>query len=165
MSSETRLSLFLDRVEAKSWPCIDLQETQDELTSELADLKDKYREVVSLLHDAQEELKRARCVSLRIISRRLSSDVVLVKPSIVSTRQLTHEPINPFHPDCKTIFFHFYKFSGLLFNFYDLSVIAMLNAHLVLHEEQSKNISKNKELDHYLGAKKGPFGWNGLTRL
>ena len=35
-------------------------ETQDELTAELADLKDKYREVVGLLRDSQEELKRNR---------------------------------------------------------------------------------------------------------
>ena len=35
-------------------------ETQDELTAELADLKDKYREVVGLLRDSQEELKRSR---------------------------------------------------------------------------------------------------------
>ena len=37
-----------------------LQETQDELTTELVDLKDKYREVVELLRDAQEDLRRSR---------------------------------------------------------------------------------------------------------
>ena len=37
-----------------------LQETQDELTTELVDLKDKYREVVELLRDAQEDLRRNR---------------------------------------------------------------------------------------------------------
>ena len=37
-----------------------IQETQDELTIELADLKDKYREVVELLRDAQTELKKNR---------------------------------------------------------------------------------------------------------
>jgi len=36
------------------------QETQDELTTELVDLKDKYREVVDLLRDANEEIKRSR---------------------------------------------------------------------------------------------------------
>eukprot|EP00092_Neocalanus_flemingeri_P012790 GFUD01013782.1.p1 GENE.GFUD01013782.1~~GFUD01013782.1.p1 ORF type:complete len:1377 (+),score=309.96 GFUD01013782.1:584-4714(+) len=36
------------------------QETQDELTTELVDLKDKYREVVELLRDANEEIKRSR---------------------------------------------------------------------------------------------------------
>merc|ERR1711971_147343 len=36
------------------------QETQDELTTELVDLKDKYREVVELLRDAQEDLRRSR---------------------------------------------------------------------------------------------------------
>lgn len=34
------------------------RETQDELTSELADFKDKYREVVDLLADAREDLRR-----------------------------------------------------------------------------------------------------------
>jgi len=33
------------------------KETQDELTGELADFKEKYREVVDLLRDTQEELK------------------------------------------------------------------------------------------------------------
>ena len=37
-----------------------VQETQDELTSELLDLKEKYREVVSLLRDANEEIRRGR---------------------------------------------------------------------------------------------------------
>ena len=37
-----------------------LQETQDELTSELLDLKEKYREVVDLLRDANEEIRRGR---------------------------------------------------------------------------------------------------------
>ena len=37
-----------------------MQETQDELTSELLDLKEKYREVVSLLRDANEEIRRGR---------------------------------------------------------------------------------------------------------
>jgi len=36
------------------------QETQDELTTELVDLKDKYREVVELLRDANEEIKKSR---------------------------------------------------------------------------------------------------------
>lgn len=36
------------------------QETQEELTLELADLKDKYHEVADLLADAQNELKRSR---------------------------------------------------------------------------------------------------------
>ena len=37
-----------------------LQETQDELTSELLDLKEKYREVVDLLRDANEEIRKGR---------------------------------------------------------------------------------------------------------
>ena len=37
-----------------------MQETQEELTSELLDLKEKYREVVSLLRDANEEIRRGR---------------------------------------------------------------------------------------------------------
>ena len=36
------------------------KETQDELTTELCDIKEKYREVVYLLRDAQEECKRNR---------------------------------------------------------------------------------------------------------
>lgn len=36
------------------------KETQDELTTELADFKEKYREVADLLHDTQEELKKSR---------------------------------------------------------------------------------------------------------
>ena len=36
------------------------QETQDELTSELLDLKEKYREVVDLLRDANEEIRKGR---------------------------------------------------------------------------------------------------------
>ena len=35
-----------------------LQETQDELTTELVDLKDKYREVVELLRDELPDLFR-----------------------------------------------------------------------------------------------------------
>ena len=35
-------------------------ETQEELTSELADFKEKYREIVNLLHDTQEELKKTK---------------------------------------------------------------------------------------------------------
>ena len=38
----------------------ELQETQDELTTELFDLKEKYREVVELLRDANEEIRRSR---------------------------------------------------------------------------------------------------------
>ena len=34
------------------------RETQTELTTELADLKDKYAEVIELLHDTQEQLRR-----------------------------------------------------------------------------------------------------------
>ena len=37
-----------------------MQETQDELTSELLDLKEKYREVVDLLRDANEEIRKGR---------------------------------------------------------------------------------------------------------
>lgn len=33
------------------------KETQDELTVELADFKEKYREVLDLLHDTQDEIK------------------------------------------------------------------------------------------------------------
>ena len=36
------------------------RETQEELTSELSDFKEKYREVVDLLHDTQNELKAAK---------------------------------------------------------------------------------------------------------
>lgn len=36
------------------------KETQEELTSELADFKEKYREIVDLLHDTQNELKAAK---------------------------------------------------------------------------------------------------------
>ena len=36
------------------------QETQDDLTSELLDLKEKYREVLDLLRDANEEIRRGR---------------------------------------------------------------------------------------------------------
>ena len=36
------------------------KETQDDLTGELADLKEKYREVVELLHDTRHELKQAK---------------------------------------------------------------------------------------------------------
>ena len=36
------------------------RETQEELTSELSDFKEKYREVVDLLHDTQNELKTAK---------------------------------------------------------------------------------------------------------
>ena len=39
---------------------LNFQETQDELTTELVDLKDKYREVVELLRDANEEIKKSR---------------------------------------------------------------------------------------------------------
>ena len=35
-------------------------ETQEELTSELSDFKEKYREVVDLLRDTQNELKTAK---------------------------------------------------------------------------------------------------------
>ena len=35
-------------------------ETQDELTAELSDFKEKYREVVDLLRDTQNELKTAK---------------------------------------------------------------------------------------------------------
>ncbi len=34
------------------------KETQEELTAELADFKEKYREIVDLLRDTQEELRR-----------------------------------------------------------------------------------------------------------
>ena len=37
-----------------------IQETQDDLTSELLDLKEKYREVLDLLRDANEEIRRGR---------------------------------------------------------------------------------------------------------
>jgi hypothetical protein len=33
------------------------KETQDDLTLELSDFKEKYREVVDLLHDTQDDLK------------------------------------------------------------------------------------------------------------
>ena len=36
------------------------KETQEELTSELSDFKEKYREVVDLLRDTQNELKAAK---------------------------------------------------------------------------------------------------------
>ena len=36
------------------------KETQDDLTSELADFKEKYREIVELLHDTQYELKQVK---------------------------------------------------------------------------------------------------------
>ena len=36
------------------------KETQDDLTGELADLKEKYREVIELLHDTRHELKQAK---------------------------------------------------------------------------------------------------------
>ena len=36
------------------------KETQDDLTSELADFKEKYREIVELLHDTRHELKQAK---------------------------------------------------------------------------------------------------------
>ncbi len=36
------------------------KETQEELTNELSDFKEKYREVADLLHDTQEDLKEAR---------------------------------------------------------------------------------------------------------
>ena len=35
-------------------------ETQEELTSELADFKEKYREIINLLHDTQNELKKTK---------------------------------------------------------------------------------------------------------
>lgn len=35
------------------------RDTQEELTAELADFKEKYREIAGLLHDTQEELKDA----------------------------------------------------------------------------------------------------------
>ena len=35
------------------------RDTQEELTAELADFKEKYREIAGLLHDTQEELKNA----------------------------------------------------------------------------------------------------------
>jgi hypothetical protein len=34
------------------------RETQTELTTELADLKDKYAEILELLHDTQEQVRR-----------------------------------------------------------------------------------------------------------
>ena len=37
-----------------------VKETQDDLTTELCDLKDKYREVVELLRDTQEQLRTSR---------------------------------------------------------------------------------------------------------
>ena len=33
------------------------KDTQNELTAELADFKEKYREILDLLHDAQDEIK------------------------------------------------------------------------------------------------------------
>ena len=36
------------------------KETQEELTSELSDFKEKYREVVDILHDTQCELRAAK---------------------------------------------------------------------------------------------------------
>ena len=35
-------------------------ETQEELTSELADFKEKYREIINLLHDTQNELRKTK---------------------------------------------------------------------------------------------------------
>jgi hypothetical protein len=36
------------------------KETQDELTGELSDFKEKYREIAELLRDTREDLKQAR---------------------------------------------------------------------------------------------------------
>ena len=52
------------------------QETQDELTSELLDLKEKYKEVVNLLRDANEEIRKGQKSTYPGVGRHSISDML-----------------------------------------------------------------------------------------
>ena len=55
-------------------------ETQEELTSELADFKEKYREIVSLLQDTQAELKKTKKRSYSGVGTHKLSDMFSASP-------------------------------------------------------------------------------------
>ena len=56
------------------------QFTQEELTSELADFKEKYREIVSLLQDTQAELKKTKKRSYSGVGTHKLSDMFSASP-------------------------------------------------------------------------------------
>jgi chromosome segregation ATPase len=55
-------------------------ETQEELTSELADFKEKYREIINLLHDTQNELKKTKKRSYCGVGTHKLSDMFSASP-------------------------------------------------------------------------------------
>ena len=57
-------------------------ETQEELTSELADFKEKYREIINLLHDTQNELKKTKKRSYSGVGTHKLSEMFSASPEL-----------------------------------------------------------------------------------